>query len=493
MYELSLGGHVTSLTGHQLATHLTGGKASLRLAGRSGHRPVCCALVLFAADGLAALVSTATIFWFSGLLRGEFNPFASLGPPSVFDTLLAPFIALLVYLAAKGRYVERIPFWTEARLILSASLCVAGLEAASDILTRGIADQSATVAVFLLFPVLSIAANRFAKGVLVRVASWTIPVVMLGDGPTAAAAEEALKSDRSLGYRIVGRIDPESIITAPGGPRLLPVLERFGGNRLLVAIDGEGPLQRQVIECALREGIRFAIVPQAFPAFVSETSRFLSHDATLLSFHGGLSRPVSRIMKGTMDVVLAAMLLILAAPLFLAIVVVSRLDGGPIFFSHGRVGAGGRAFRCLKFRTMMVDSDQVLRDALARDSVLADEWQRTRKLTCDPRVTPFGSFLRRTSLDELPQLINVLRRDMSLVGPRPIVESEIPLYGENIAQYYATRPGLTGLWQVCGRSTTSYARRVQLDVWYVNNWTIWHDVVVLLKTVPVVLGRQGAC
>ena len=156
------------------------------------------------------------------------------------------------------------------------------------------------------------------------------------------------------------------------------------------------------------------------------------------------------------------------------------------------MGAGGRPFYCLKFRTMVVDADRVLDEALARDPALAAEWAASRKLVDDPRVTRIGRFLRKTSLDELPQLINVLRLEMSLVGPRPIVESEVPLYGEAIAQYHATRPGITGLWQVSGRSNTSYARRVQLDVWYVNNWTVWNDIAVLLKTIPAVLGRRGA-
>jgi undecaprenyl-phosphate galactose phosphotransferase len=185
-------------------------------------------------------------------------------------------------------------------------------------------------------------------------------------------------------------------------------------------------------------------------------------------------------------------LLLLTAPVFLILVMITRLDGGPAFYAHRRIGAGGRPFDCLKFRTMMPNSDHILRQVLADDPVRAAEWRVMRKLRDDPRVTRVGRFLRKTSLDELPQLINVLRLEMSLVGPRPIVESEVPLYGENIAQYYATRPGLTGLWQVSGRSNTSFARRVQLDVWYVNNWSIWHDIAVLLKTIPAVFKREGA-
>ncbi len=209
--------------------------------------------------------------------------------------------------------------------------------------------------------------------------------------------------------------------------------------------------------------------------------------------HAGLSERLSLFLKGVMDVCLGALLLALAGPLFLAIMAASGLDGGPIFFAHRRVGAGGRSFYCLKFRTMVVDAERVLEAALAQDPVMAAEWISSRKLTRDPRITPIGRFLRKTSLDELPQLINVLRRDMSLVGPRPIVENEIHFYGESIARYYAIRPGLTGLWQISGRSNVSYGRRVELDTWYVNNRTIWRDLTVLLKTVPVVLCRQGAC
>jgi len=141
---------------------------------------------------------------------------------------------------------------------------------------------------------------------------------------------------------------------------------------------------------------------------------------------------------------------------------------------------------------MVPDSERVLAEVLAKDSAMAAQWLATRKLTNDPRVTRVGRFLRNSSLDELPQLINVLRLEMSLVGPRPIVESEIPLYGEGFTQYCAVRPGMTGLWQVSGRSDISYEKRVQLDTWYVDNWSFGHDMIVLLRTIPAVLGGEGA-
>jgi Undecaprenyl-phosphate galactose phosphotransferase WbaP len=212
----------------------------------------------------------------------------------------------------------------------------------------------------------------------------------------------------------------------------------------------------------------------------------------MLSVRDGMSRHVSQILKSIIDITAAAMLLVLSSPVFLLVALMNLGSGGPIFFAHRRIGIGGKPFYCLKFRTMVINGDQLLKDALESDPALAAEWHATQKLKNDPRVTRIGKFLRKTSLDELPQLINVLLRQMSLVGPRPIVESEVRFYGDDIAHYYATRPGVTGLWQVSGRSNTSYTRRVQLDVWYVNNWTVWLDIAVLLKTFPAVLARTGA-
>jgi undecaprenyl-phosphate galactose phosphotransferase len=208
----------------------------------------------------------------------------------------------------------------------------------------------------------------------------------------------------------------------------------------------------------------------------------------VLSIGMAPARPV----KTALDISVAALLLAIASILLLAIVLIIRLDGGPALYAHKRIGAGGRRFNCMKFRTMVPDSGRVLAEVLAKDSAMAAQWATTRKLTNDPRVTRVGRFLRNSSLDELPQLVNVLRLEMSLVGPRPIEESEIPLYGERFTQYCAVRPGMTGLWQVSGRSDTSYERRVQLDTWYVDNWSFWHDIIVLLRTIPTVLGGEGA-
>ena len=196
--------------------------------------------------------------------------------------------------------------------------------------------------------------------------------------------------------------------------------------------------------------------------------------------------------KVAADVILCTLLLVVLAPVMGAIAIAVALDGGPVLFTHERIGKGGRRFYCFKFRSMVVSADEVLNKCFSSDPVAREEWLATQKLTNDPRVTRVGRFLRATSLDELPQLFNVLRLEMSLVGPRPIVENELPRYGRSITYYLQARPGVTGLWQVSGRSNTSYARRVALDAWYVKSWRFWRDVGILFRTIPAVLRREGA-
>lgn len=197
--------------------------------------------------------------------------------------------------------------------------------------------------------------------------------------------------------------------------------------------------------------------------------------------------------KRGFDVCVACLMLFFALPaMFFIAVIMFSTDRGPIFFGHERVGQNGKRFRCLKFRSMVVNSQEALRKHLEMFPQARAEWEATQKLRNDPRITAIGRFLRVTSLDELPQLINVIRGEMSLVGPRPIVEDEVVRYADNIDHYAAVRPGITGLWQVSGRSDVDYDQRVQLDCRYVREWSFFGDMVILLKTVKVVALRTGS-
>jgi exopolysaccharide production protein ExoY len=198
------------------------------------------------------------------------------------------------------------------------------------------------------------------------------------------------------------------------------------------------------------------------------------------------------VLKRFVDVIGAVVLGIVFMPLIAVIVFMLRKGGGPVIYVHRRVGRGGQMFPCLKFRTMVPDAEHALRELLESNPELQAEWVRDHKLRHDPRVTRLGRFLRRTSLDELPQLVNVLRGEMSLVGPRPVVREELLRYGKNVAMYLAARPGITGLWQVTGRNDTDYRRRVVLDTYYVRNQNLILDLYILAKTTGVVLGGNGA-
>jgi Undecaprenyl-phosphate galactose phosphotransferase WbaP len=197
--------------------------------------------------------------------------------------------------------------------------------------------------------------------------------------------------------------------------------------------------------------------------------------------------------KRALDITVASLALLFVAPLLLIIALLVRLqDGQAAIFSHTRYGQNGRTFKCLKLRSMVPDAAERLQELLERDPDAKREWELTQKLVHDPRITPLGQFIRATSIDELPQLINVLKGDMSLVGPRPISLSERSKYGENFADYCSVRPGITGLWQVSGRSNVSYPERVRMDTTYALNRSFWGDIVIMLKTIPAVLKSDGA-
>lgn len=193
------------------------------------------------------------------------------------------------------------------------------------------------------------------------------------------------------------------------------------------------------------------------------------------------------------DIVIASLALIFFAPLMLVLAIAVYIgDPGPVFFGHSRVGRNGRSFKCLKFRSMVVDADALLADILARDPVALLEWEASRKLTNDPRVNRLGRFLRVSSLDEIPQLWNVICGQMSLVGPRPVHHEELVRYGRYVADYSDIRPGITGLWQISGRSDTSYKRRVAMDVAYSRSLSFGLYIKILVLTVPAVVLARGS-
>ena len=207
-----------------------------------------------------------------------------------------------------------------------------------------------------------------------------------------------------------------------------------------------------------------------------------------------LLQPISRILKLVMEVILSAVVMFALLPLFLILIPLIKFTSpGPVFYRAHRLGKNGKPIEVLKFRTMCENADRELERILEENPELREEWTSCFKLENDPRITRIGKFLRSTSLDELPQFWNVLKGDMALIGPRPIVEDEVKYYGRDYAVFSSVKPGITGLWQVSGRSALSYSERVALDVFYINNWSIWMDYYIFFATINAVFLRRGAC
>ncbi|PVE21797.1 exopolysaccharide biosynthesis protein [Microvirga sp. KLBC 81] len=239
------------------------------------------------------------------------------------------------------------------------------------------------------------------------------------------------------------------------------------------------------------------VFPKSFDASPSDASRTQERlpakaDRAVKGREHG-PRPIGSYTKRALDLALVVPALIVLAPLFLmTLVLIACSIGTPVIYRHRRVGFNRQEFDCLKFRTMLPNSDEILRRHLENCPDARREWEQTRKLKNDPRITPVGAVLRKFSLDELPQLINVLRGEMSVVGPRPVVAQELAKYGANASSYLRARPGITGPWQISGRNDTTYGERVRLDTNYVSRWSLLTDIQIIIRTIPAVAFAKGS-
>jgi Undecaprenyl-phosphate galactose phosphotransferase WbaP len=328
---------------------------------------------------------------------------------------------------------------------------------------------------------------------------WGIPVAVFYTGVESAGIIRELEKHPEIGLR------PVVILSSPHAVRprhRLPVIDmRFaaavracGVDRALIALPdaGCGKLLQdlEVFESLFPR----LLIMHSSPALYSLTVDARQIGGSLaVEVRRDLLLPFPRLAKRLMDLLIVCLVLPVVGFTILLLGILVRLESpGPVFFGHRRIGRDHSSFRAWKLRTMQVNGDELLQKALAENGALREEWLRDRKLRHDPRITRVGRFLRKASLDELPQLWNVLRGEMSLVGPRPIVEEEVVTYGQNFSLYCRVAPGLTGLWQVSGRNTVSSRDRVRLDSYYVRNWSPWLDLHILARTAKVVLTGQGA-
>ena len=330
------------------------------------------------------------------------------------------------------------------------------------------------------------------------------PIVVIGAGLTAEKVIKFWREDLGYRYKVVGLIDDHPVSATL--PKDFPILGGLSEARSLIraanvktvviAAPGLDKERLQELIGKIQPHVKkISFVPDLIgtPMSSVELSILFSEKILMLNLRNNLSRPYNRALKRIFDLTLTIVGGLMISPVLLVIALAVAIDNrGRVIFAHKRVGAAGKKFPCYKFQTMVPDAEAKLKKYLAENPDAKKEWEETFKLTNDPRVTKLGSWLRRKSLDELPQLWNVIRGEMSLVGPRPIVQAEVPRYGKNIREYYMVLPGITGMWQVSGRSDTTYPERVAMDTWYVRNWSVWIDLMYLFKTVKAVLTSKGA-
>jgi Undecaprenyl-phosphate galactose phosphotransferase WbaP len=456
------------------------------------HRPAISAMLVFIAD-------FATLWLMLRLFVGNK---AIVGSHAGDSLHLWPLLTLfLVLYCICGVYpgisvgpvddIKRISIANfSAFLFISLMLVFSGAPLHSQLVCLG-ASMGASVALALIRSAVRRVGSQFSW--------WGYPVVLFGGGEVALSVLRKLKSQPRLGLRplalVTDRIS-ESQMEGVAICRMehLSHLLSFGVKHAIVAAPELS--QSEYAEVLERSGDAFPymiIIPDTHIIWKSDSYTRDLMGMPGLQVRNNLLQPASRIAKRAIDLGLCLLLTPLLLPLTAIIGILIAIESGfPVLYSQKRLGYDGRGFHIWKFRTMVRNAAEALESTLASDPVLRKEWMETQKLRNDPRITRVGKILRKTSLDELPQLWNVIKGEMSFVGPRPIVHEEVAKYKEAYSWYSRTTPGITGLWQVSGRNHTTYAERVAYDTYYVRNWSVWMDVYLLAKTVTVIFTGDGA-
>ncbi len=424
--------------------------------------------------------------------------------------LVVVFLGISIFLVRFRHYTDRKPYWTELGEVLRVVLMLALLDLAVLAITRWNSSRLWWFMAWLLVAVVVPIGRSMARRVMRHLHVWQRPTLIVGTGANAHEALAALQSEWALGFEVQGFVDvvqasadlSQGTLKLNGlewpvfSGRVLEDWAKVPGVQFVLAMEhGQNDLRENVLrQLAHWHAEDVCVIPamRGVPLYGTDISYFFSHEVALLKLRNNLRYWPARLLKRVFDVLASVVILLLLSPLFIYLAMAIRKDAGPAIFAHRRVGQNGQLFNCYKFRSMRVDAEKQLRDILASNPELREEWEREFKLKNDPRISDIGQFLRRTSLDELPQIFNVIKGDMSLVGPRPVIKAELERYGDDVDYFLMVRPGMTGLWQVSGRNDVDYDTRVYLDTWYVKNWSLWYDIAILFKTIKVVFRREGA-
>ena len=418
----------------------------------------------------------------------------------IFPTLYLFFIHI------NQLYSRRMPFYREVECLFR-SCCYATVSIIFVLYVVQLAAHTSRlfVGLFGIFTFMFVTFLRYlVKNFLCSKKLLQIPVLIIGAGKTAELLAKGITQDAGMGYKIIGLLEDNEVYK--GILCKFPVLGNFseaeqiikklGVRHVFIAAPGLEEHKLGMLIYRIQPLVEnIGVIPNLVnvPTGGVEVETLFNEKLLILRLKNNLARPLNRIVKIIFDYTLTLIGGLLILPLLIFIAGWIYKDSpGPVIFKHIRIGKDGKPFPCYKFRTMCVDAKAKLEELLKNDPAARSEWEHDFKLKNDPRITKSGAFLRKTSLDELPQIFNVLRGEMSLVGPRPVIYEELSRYKEFVGDYVMVRPGITGLWQVSGRSDTTYDERVQMDSWYVRNWSVWLDVMLLCRTVKSVIKCKGA-
>ncbi|MCH8489915.1 MAG: exopolysaccharide biosynthesis polyprenyl glycosylphosphotransferase [Oceanicaulis sp.] len=446
------------------------------------------------ADAAAFAIAAAGAYFLTDGLRAMAGyPALAENPAGLslhFGIAVAFTLVLLVWFRSKGHYHRREALADQLPAILTG--CAAAMLAAGAIqfATIEVGSRLLTALHWLILAPVLAGGRLAARQALKSAGLWTSPAFLFTPAARSGAVREVIAKHAALGVHVESVVATDDL----GKARLIDAMRRAAatGQGVVYAPAPGDSDQHQVIRALVLDGVPFLLAPQIGPLPAhAEVLNYPLEDVSFIDVRDPLARPAAQLAKRLFDVTASAAMLVLLSPVLIAITLAARADGGPALFRQKRVGLGGRSFDCLKFRSMQLDAEARLNTLIRNDPAIAAEWRAFQKLRRDPRITPVGRLIRKTNLDELPQLINVLRGDMSLVGPRPMTLSQVGDYGDYVTAYARMRPGLTGLWQTNGRNQTTFAERARLDAWYVRNWSLWRDCVILIRTVREVICARG--
>ncbi|WP_231038471.1 undecaprenyl-phosphate galactose phosphotransferase WbaP [Pectinatus haikarae] len=462
-------------------------------------------LLLLAADYLAILSAQKVAIYLRQHI-GVFSVYHFMpNVPNLYFYFLVPAV-FIAFLYNSHIYVNRMPFWEVIQkvfyaAVLSMMVCITMMYFGH--IAGGVSRIYVALLGVITFVFLCV--FRYCiKKILFRFNILLEPVIIIGAGKTAELIVGQFGNDTGFGVKIIGFIDDAPV--SEKLPERYPILGGFNEaeeiikttkvKTVLIAAPGLKKDSLLTLVNRIQPLVKdLAFVPDLIGAPVGnmEIQRLYDAKIMMLRVRNNMSRWYNKVLKKIFDLTVGLLCLPLIILISIVIIVCIYMESpGPVIFTHRRVGKNGRMFPCYKFRTMVMNAQEVLEKSLEKDPELQKKWELAFKLKNDPRITRVGKFLRKTSLDELPQIINVFLGQMSLVGPRPIITKEVERYGEYIHDYYLVPPGITGLWQVSGRSDTTYAERVEMDTWYVRNWSVWIDIVLLYKTILAVFFQKGA-